>query len=170
MKDMQKYSVFIYIMIPVLAAVWPGLMRAMYLPNAQKTLKEDISAYADANSIMLDILSLSPERIEQGDPNEEKVQFSYNHVVDEITSLCGIDQGQFKLNTGSIVESKASKSQSASVRLSGVGITNIAKFLSMIQSSWPKLVCNSIQIDKKENVPDEWDALIDFRYFFTAAD
>ncbi len=170
MKDTHKYSILIYIMIPVLAAVWPALIFAVYLPDAQEKIKNDISAYSDANNLMLDILLLSPERIEPDDPNKQKIEFSYDRVIDEVVSICKISPSKCKWNTGTIVESKASKSQSASVRLTGVDITSIAKFLSIIQSSWPKLVCNSIKLDKKENIPDEWDVLLDFKYFYTAID
>ena len=119
---------------------------------------------------MLDILSLSPERIESEDPNKEKIEFSYDRVIDEVASDCSIDEGNCNWHTGGIVVSKASKSQQATVIIKAVSITKIAKFLSIIQSRWPKLVCNSINLDKKANRPDEWDINIDFRYFYSATD
>ena len=97
MKDTQKYSTYIYIMIPVLVAIWPALVLAIYLPGAREKLQDDISTYADANNTMLDILSLSPERIESEDPNKEKIEFSYDRVIDEVASACDIDEGNYDL-------------------------------------------------------------------------
>ena len=166
MKDIQKYSIYIYIIVPVLVVLWPALILAMYLPTAQDKLENEISTYSDGNNTMLEILSLSPERIEAEDPNKEKIEFSYDRVFDEIASSCQISPSNCKWNTGPAVVSKNSKTQSASIRLTSVGITNIAKFLSDIQSSWPKLVCNSVKLTKKPNIPDEWDVLIDFKYIY----
>lgn len=170
MKNILRNSVIFYIIVPVLAAIWPALVLGLYLPDTQEKLKNDISDYTDANNIMLDILSLEPERIESGDPNKETVEFAYELVIFEIASLCEIPSAKCKLNSGTTIDSKNSKSQSATVRLSNIDITRFAKFLSIIQTRWPKLVCNSVKLDKKVNVPDEWDILIDFKYFYTASD
>ena len=170
MKNIHKYSVYIYIIIPVLLAIWPVLVLAIYLPGAKEKLTNDISTYADATNTMLDILILSPERIDSEDPNKETIEFSYDTVVNEVASVCLIHPSNCKWNTGPIGTNKNNKTQSATVRLSNVNIISIAKFLSTIQSQWPKLVCNSIQLDKKPNRPDEWDALMDFKYFYSASD
>ena len=170
MKEIQKYSVYIYVLIPVLIAIWPALILAVYLPSAQTELDENVSVYKEAETKMLEILALEPERIEKGDPNAETIEFAYDRVVNQVASACGITPEKCKLSTGSLIDSKASKTQTASVRLTGVDITKFAKFLSDIQSSWPNLVCNSVNMNKKENIPDEWDILVDFKYFYSAAD
>ena len=170
MKDTNKYSIYIYIIIPVLIAIWPALVLGVYLPGAQKQLKNDISSYSDAKNIMLEILTLEPERIEASDPNKEVEEFSYNRVINEIASLCKIPSGNCKWNTGKAIESKTSKTQIAGLRLSGVDITSFAKFLSIMQSRWPKLETTLVKLTKKENSPDEWDILIDFKYYYTTSD
>jgi len=171
MKDLlQKYSIYIYVIVPVLIAIWPALVLAMYLPSAQEKLNDDISAYTDANDIMLDILLLAPERVEPEDPGKEKIEFSYDNVVVEVAASCGIHPTQCKWNTGPINDLKGSKTQTASVTLSKIDITSFAKFLSVIQSSWPKLVCNKVKLTRKPNTPDEWDIIIEFKYFYTASD
>jgi hypothetical protein len=170
MKYLQKYSIYIYIIVPALAAIWPALVLAKYLPSAEKKLEKDITAYAKANNTMLDIISLSPERIESEDPNKEKIEFSYDSVVNEVASFCKIPSGKCKWNTGSIFDSKNSKTQTANVTLNKIDITSFSKFLSVIQSRWPKLVCNKVKLNKKPNIPDEWDINIDFKYYYTATD
>lgn len=166
MKEIYKNPILLYIIIPVLAALWPALVFALYLPRAQVTLENNIKDYTDANELMLEILSLAPDRAGSTDPNKEKVEFTYDRVVDEVATACSIPPGKWKLSSGSIVETKESKTQSASVRFSGTDITSFAKFLSMIQASWPKLICNSVKLNKKETAPDEWDILVDFKYYY----
>jgi len=170
MTDIYKNPILYYIIVPVLAAIWPAFLFIHYLPAAQGKLISDINDYTDANNIMLDILLLSPERIESDDPNKEVIEFAYDRVVDEVATFCNIPATKCKLNAGSTIESKASKTQSASVRLSDIDITKFAKFLSTIQARWPKLVCDTVRLTKKENVPDGWEILIEFKYFYTASD
>ncbi len=170
MRDIYKNSIIFYIAVPVLAAIWPALVLALYLPAAHIKLENDISDYTDADDVMLEILSLAPERTEPSDPNKETVEFAYDRVVFEIASLCSIPPTKFKLNTGTTIDSKTSKTQSASVRLTDIDITSFAKFLSLIQAHWPKLVCNSVKLNKKEGAPDEWDILMDFKYYYTTND
>ena len=170
MKETNKYSVYIYIIIPVLVAIWPVLVFAVYLPNAQKKLEKDISTYAEANNTMLDILTLAPERIESIDPNEEKVEFSYVHVIEKVAKDCDIDPSKYSVGTTDVSDTKAGKSQSANLKLSDIDITSFAKFLSVIQSRWPKLVCESVKLTKKKDMPDVWNITVKFQYYFTAGE
>lgn len=167
MKTIHKNSILIFLAVPVILAVWPALVTALYLPAAQVKLDNDIKDYNEANGMMLDILSLAPERTKTSEPNTEEVEFQYDQVVKKIADLCSISSDKYKLNTGTTISSKTSKTQSASVRLTGVDITSFAKFLSMIQAHWPKLMCNSVKLTKKEGNPDEWDIFIDFKYFYS---
>ena len=136
MKDIFRNSIIFYLVIPVLAAIWPALVIALYLPAARAQLDNDISNYTDANETMLDILSLAPERTQAQDPNKEEIKFEYDQVVPEIASLCSIQAEQYKLNAHEPIESKVSKTQSAAVTLTDIDITTFAKFLSMIQAHW----------------------------------
>jgi hypothetical protein len=170
MKEIFKNSLILYIAVPVLAAIWPVLVIGFYLPAAQARLDSDISDYTDANDIMLDILSLAPERTQADDPNKSEEKFSYDQAVSETASLCSIDPTKCKLNSGSPIDSKKSKSQSATVTLTDIDITTFAKFLSMIQAHWPKLICDSLTLNKQEGRPDEWLISIEFKYYYTNTD
>jgi hypothetical protein len=170
MKDIFRNSILYYIAAPVLIALWPALVTALYLPDARSKLDVDMSDYNQANEIMLDILTLAPERTETADPNKEQVQFQYYQVVPNIASLCSIPPEKYKLNTGRTIDAKTGKTQSASVRFTNIDITSFAKFLSMIQAHWPKLACNSVTLNKKSGSPDEWEILTDFKYYYSASD
>ena len=171
MKDILKNPIIYYIITPIFIAVWPVLVFAIYLPKAENKLESNIKDYTEADNIMLDILSLAPERIETGDPNKEVVEFDYGRVVYEIASQCNIHPTKYKLDTQPSSGSKNSKTtQSSLVRFIGIDITSFAKFLSMIQAQWPKLVCESVKLNKKKNVPDEWDINVNFKYYYTSTD
>ena len=114
MKDIFRNSIIIYIAVPVLVAIWPVLVTALYLPAAHEKLDNDISDYTEADNVMLDILSLAPERTQANDPNKQEKQFAYEQVVPEIASLCSISAEQYKLNAGPPINSKNSRTQSAS--------------------------------------------------------
>ena len=170
MKEIFKNSLIFYIAVPVLVAIWPALVIGFYLPAAQTRLDEDISDYAEADNTMLDILSLAPERTQANDPNKQEAKFAYDQVIPEIAALCSIQPAKYKWSTGTIIDSKNSKTQSASVRLTDVDITTFAKFLSMIQAHWPKLLCDTLTLNKQEGYPDEWNILIEFKYYYSNKD
>ena len=77
MKDIFKNPTFYYIAIPIMVGLWPLLVWAIYLPAAQENLKQEFKLCKDANDIMLQILTLDPQRIELVDPNETDTEFSY---------------------------------------------------------------------------------------------
>ena len=170
MKEFMKKSIIIYIIIPVIVALWPALVVGIYLPGAQNKLKTDLSDYNEADNVMLDILSLVPERTQPKDPNQENVEFSYYRVVPEIAQICNIPETKYKTNASARLDTKASNTQPATVTLTDVDITSFAKFLSLIQSHWPKLVCNSVKFTKANDAKDEWKITISFKYYFTDSD
>ncbi len=170
MKDIFKNSLIIYIAVPVLAAIWPALVIGFYLPASQARLNSDIADYTDANDIMLDILSLAPERTQATDPNKQEAKFAYDQAIPEAAALCSIPPAKYKWSTGTIIDSKKSKTQSATVTLTDIDITTFAKFLSMIQVHWPKLLCDNLTLNKQESRPDEWLISIEFKYYYTNTD
>ena len=139
---------------------------AIYLPASQAKLESDMDYYTEANDVMLDILSLAPERITSVDPNKEKVEFTYYQVVNEIAVLCGIPEQNCKLTTTSIIPVQGKKTQNATVKLTDVNILSFAKFLSIIQTRWPNLVCNILKLNKQPNKPDDWEITIEFKYYY----
>ena len=166
MKDIHKNPILYFVLIPVIVAVWPILVLAIYLPAAQEKLESDMGYYTEANDIMLEILSVAPERIESVDPNKEKIEFAYYKVVNEIAGLCNISSDNYKLSTHTMIESQGKKTQSASVRLTNVEIGDFSAFLSIIQTRWPNLACNILKLNKQANKPDDWDITIEFRYYY----
>jgi hypothetical protein len=54
------------------------------------------------------------------------------------------------------------------VNLKQVGITEYAKFLSMIQLRWVNLQCERAKLVKRQNLPDNdmWDVDVTFKYYY----
>lgn len=168
MKDVYKNPILYYIAIPVVLGLWPLLVGAVYLPAAQEDKDKQIAEYGRAEQIMIEILTLDPERLEFAEPNEAATEFTYSGVVDKVASLCDISPSNCNVNTGIITETKNQKSQTANVDLKQVDIVKFARFLSMIQLRWANLQCESVKLTRKENLPsnDVWDADIKFKYYY----
>lgn len=168
MRDIYKNPVLYYIAVPLLVALWPVLVWAIYLPSAQKELDEDLNQYNKAQEIMLKILNLDPGRLDFSDANDSSVEFTYDRAVERVTGLCDIAPSKYKLNSGLTIESGGQKSQSANVRLQEIDIVRFAKFLSLIQFRWPNLKCNRLKLTRKEGLPnkDVWDIDIELKYYY----
>ncbi len=168
MKDIFKNPILYYVAVPVMVGVWPLLIWAIYLPAARANVDEQMAQYKIAKSIMMEILTLDPDRLEFADSNDAATEFTYGSAVDKVANLCDIPPGKCDVHSGIIIETREQKSQSANVDLKQVDIASFAKFLSMIQFRWPSLQCESVTLGKKQNVPDNnlWDADIKFKYYY----
>jgi hypothetical protein len=167
MKNIHKNPILYYIAMPVLVGLWPLLVWAVFLPNAQKNLDKTKAENDKAVPIMWDILTLDPSLSEVADPNENTAEFNYDNVVFQVASLCNIPPSNCNLNARSIqAASGQQKTQAANVSLKQTGIVTFARFLSTIQARWPNLQCTSITLTQKPGLPDIWDIDIEFKYYY----
>ncbi|MGD8787625.1 MAG: hypothetical protein PVJ60_09395 [Phycisphaerales bacterium] len=165
MRDIYKNPMFYYIFVPAVVGLWPLLVWAMYLPAADENLKDWENQHRKAEAIMMEILTLDPDRLQFVDSNDPGTEFTYG-VVDKVAGSCGIPPSKYKLNSGMLITNKNQKSQSASVSLRQVEIVKFAKFLSTIQLRWANLQCNRVKLTKKQGMPDTWDIDIEFKYYY----
>lgn len=167
MKDLYKNPILYYIVVPILVGLWPLLVWAIYLPDAQKNVVEYISQYQRAEPIMMDILTLDPDRLEFADANENAPEFTWSSV-DQVANRCKIPEKKCELRSGMKITSGGQEHQSATVNLRQVGITEFAEFLSTIQLRWVNLQCERVKLTKKQNLPgnDLWDVDITFKYYY----
>jgi hypothetical protein len=168
MKDIYKNPILYCILVPVIVGLWPLLVWAVYLPAAQKNIEEHKSQYERSEPIMMEILTLDPDRLEFADPNETAMEFTYSSAVDRVANICGIPPSKYKLSTATIIPTREQKSQTATVDLKQLDIVKFARFLSMIQLRWTNLQCERIKLTKKQNLPDNdmWDFNIEFKYYY----
>ncbi len=162
MKDIYKNPILYYILVPAIVGLWPLLVWAIYLPAADKNLEAQQAQYKKAEDIMMDILTLDPDRIT--DANDAQAEFSYDRAVERVANTCRIPSSKCKLNPGRPMTIGGQKSQSATVNLKQIDIVKFAKFLSEIQR--PNLQCNRVKLTKKQGLPDMWDVDIEFKYYY----
>ena len=167
MKDLYKNPLLYYVLAPVMIGLWPLLVWAVYLPEAQKNVNEHIDQYKQAEPVMMEILALDPDRLEFVDENNNAPEFSWTSV-DQVANRCKIPEKKCELRSGMKIVSGGQENQSATVNLREVGITEFSEFLSMIQLRWVNLQCERVKLTKKQNVPDNdlWDVDITFKYYY----
>ena len=168
MKDIYKNPILYYIAVPVIVGLWPLLVWAIYLPKAQKDVKEQMDQYKRAEPIMMEILTLEPDRLEFSDANDTAAEFTYGEAIDRIAGLCRIPSSKYNLSSSMIITTQGQKSQSASVDLKEIDIRKFARFFSMMQLRWSNLQCERLKLTKKQNLPDNdmWDVDIEFKYYY----
>lgn len=167
MKDIYKNPTLYYILIPAVSALWPLLVWAVYLPQAERSLDSDISKFSEARETVDRILTLDPERSELVDAKTGTVEFDYANEIYRLASSCGIPQSNCKLRTGLLIKkSGGQRSQSANVTLENVNVTSLAEFLSKIQSRWANLQCTEVKLTQKTAVRDKWDVKLKFTYYY----
>ena len=166
MKDIYKNPVLYYILVPCLAALWPLLVWAVYLPTAESDLKEGITGYKKAQVTIDSILELDPTRLENDDPNKTADKFDYATAVSNVANRCRIAATNYTVSSKPIRISSGKKSQGAKVVLNEVSIANFADFLSKIQLRWADLECESVTLTQKKGLLDVWKVDLDFKYYY----
>lgn len=166
MRDIYKNPILYYVAVTVLVSLWPLLVWAKYLPDAQDSVAKQMDLYEEAKLVMMEILTLDPERLEIAEPNETATEFTYGGAIDKVARLYDIPADNCAVHTGVIVTAREQKSQTANVDLKQVDIVKFTKFLSKIQVLWVDLQCESVKLTKKDNLPgnDMWDVDIKFKY------
>lgn len=161
MRDLYKNPVFYYVLIPLLVAAWPLLMWFKYLPQANDALQQQKQDMADANDLIIEILSMDPDRLNYAKNNQGKaVEFTYGDAINQAAKTCGIRTPVLREDRKSV------KNQTADVTLDSVDIVRCAKFLSALQLHWNKLQCTQLTLTKKKGLKDRWTVKLKFNYFF----
>jgi len=166
MKDIHKNPIFYYILVPIIAAVWPAIIWGVYLPSARGSFNRDKEQYTTAQQVIDELLGVDPERLNFTREKGASSGFDYATAVQRAAELCSVGAGSYKLSSGIIITSGGQKSQSANVSLKDVDITKAARFLSAIQLQWPGLQCTKTTLRKKKALPDAWDIDFTFKYYY----
>ncbi|MCP4260926.1 MAG: hypothetical protein GY774_25960 [Planctomycetes bacterium] len=166
MKDVFKNPILYYILAPVIVCLWPLLVWAVYLPAAEKNNEIQQKQFEKAEVIMMDILTLDPDRRDYTDSNDVDVEFNFDKVVAMIASTSKIPPSKWDLSAVAPQTVSGQKSQSATVSLQQVGVVKFAEFLSTIQFRWANLQCNRVKLTQKLGLPDIWDVDIEFKYYY----
>ena len=159
MKDLYKNPITYYILIPVLAALWPLSLWLKFVPDMDRDRDQKKTYIQDANGLIAQILNLDPERMSYAKKKGEAVDFEYEVAIHKVAQSCGV---RYEVFPGSRVKDK----QTARVKIEDVDIVQCAKFLSTLQMHWANLQCTLVRLDNKKNTRDRWDVSMEFIYYF----
>ncbi len=166
MRDIYRNPVLYYILVPAVLALWPLLIWAVYLPDAEHSWNSEKDRYNDAQKIIEQILNTDPDRLQFADSKTDAAEFDYAVAVERTANVYGIPPTSYKLSTGIIITSGGQKSQSANVVLKQVDIAKFARFLSAIQLRWANLQCSRVKLTRKKGLPDSWDVDLELKYYY----
>jgi len=166
MKDIFRNPVFYYILAPVIVCLWPLLVWAIYLPAAEEKGMDQREQFKRAEEIMMDILTLDPDRRDYADANDVEIEFKFDKEVAKVASTSKIPATKWDLNASAPQTSGGQKVQSATVSLKQIDVVKFAEFLSTIQLRWANLQCNRVKLTQKPGLPDIWDVDIEFKYYY----
>ena len=166
MREVYRNPMLYYLLAPLLVAVWPLLVWAVYLPRTQEDWEGDKVLFGEGQVHIMDILRLDPDRLDYAGGSEVSTEFSYAKEIDRVATLCKIPAGKCDYSAGGVVPSGNKKKQQARVKLTDVSIVQAATFLSRIQSTWVKLTCDKVKLTKDKGLPDQWDVDFTFWYYY----
>lgn len=163
MREVYKNPLLYYVLIPVLVGLWPLLVWCVYLPRAESALENEGSLCTDGQTQVMAILDIDRDRL---NPSKGPgiTEFEFGSAGSQAANLCKIPSSSCIINAGSKSTSEGRTRQDARIKLTGVGIIQAAKFLSIMQSTWVTLQCQDLKLQKKKGMPDQWDA--DFRFIY----
>ncbi len=165
MRDLYRNPMFYYVLAPILIGIWPLLVWAVYLPGTTDGRAADEDSLGEAHTAILEILEFDPDRltIEGGD---QGFKFTYAEAIDRAANVCNIPSANYANIAGGISKSGGKETQGAHVSLDNVGVVQVARFLSTLQSTWVNLTCEKITLKMKEGMRDQWDVDLNFRYSY----
>ena len=166
MKDIYKNPMLYYIVVPCIAALWPLLVWAVYLPAAERNFTEERNQYKEAQVTVAAILGRDPTRLELADPNKTADKFDYDTAVSDVARRCRISATNCTVSMKPARTSSGKKSQSATVGLKQVPIASFADFLSKIQLRWANLQCENVTLTQKKGLKDVWKVDLGFKYYY----
>jgi hypothetical protein len=166
MKDFYKNPVFYYILVPVLAALWPLSAGLVYLPKTKTIAADELLQHQEAQMVMEAILDIDPGRLDVNSDKAEAKEFDYATAVGQIADSIGISSASYTIDSQQPRISNERKTKTATVILQKVDIEKFADFLSSIQRRWANLECESVDIDRQKGLTDAWKVTLKFKYYY----
>jgi stress response protein YsnF len=166
MKDIYKNPLFYYLVVLVIAFLWPAIIWGIYLPASRARYNSDEEQYKKAQQVMEELLTVDPERLDAAKDKTAASGFDYATAVQQAAQFASIPATNPRLSTQPVATSEGQKSQSANISLEDVDITKAARFLSTLQLRWSGLQCTKVTLRKKKGLPDSWDVDFAFKYFY----
>ncbi len=169
MREFYKNPMLYYVLIPLLVALWPVLIWAVYLPGAKEALGSEASLCVEGQTHVIEILKIDPDRpkFTKDKDTSGQAEFTYGAAVGRVANLCKIPANNCPYSAGGITETNGKKRQDCVVKLTDVSVSQAAGFLWRIQSLYPiRLTCESVKLQAKKGIKDQWDVDLSFHYYY----
>lgn len=164
MKDIYKNTVLYYILIPVLIAFWPIMIKAVYLPKLVELKQKEQAEFESAQKVADQIIQLDPSRLNVANRENVEVDFDYATVFNKIASQYSIRPNQYSVSEKPAQLSRGKKNQDARVELEGIDLKTFSQFLSTLLQNWSDLECQDIELIQNKGLKDSWNISLRFKY------
>ena len=165
-KDFWKNPDLIFIVLPAAAALWALGAGLVFYPQSKKTWKQTETQYAEAQTLIGQILQIEPERLQFKEQGGQSAEFDYVTEVDRFTKELGISSGQYTLTVRQGIKQKGKLRRSADLAFKSVKVETAAGFLSAILARWPDLQCEQVSLEKIGSAKNEWNIKLRLIYFY----
>lgn len=166
MKDIYKKPLFYYVLLTVLAGLWPLWLSVLGLPGAKDSYKKETGQYNEAQKLIGEVLDLDSQRLDYAKTKKDDDAFDYTTAIDQVTRFCGIAPSDYKLSSSPVRKMKGGqKSQDAAMAIDRIDIERFAKFLSVIHMRWANLQCTNITLANIKGERNVWKADVRFMYY-----
>ncbi len=165
MKELVKNQMLLYILVPVLAALWPIWVSTISIPSTKADWTRNRKEYLESQKLFGQILELDPDRLVLAEADNKVRQFSYASAVEQAIKSCGILPANYKLSSGVPMKVGEQEVQTADVTLKELDIATFAKFLDTIQLRWPNLQCTQLKLTKIKGEVNTWKCNLKFKYY-----
>ncbi len=164
MQELYKNPMVYYILIPCLVLAWPAFMMLKYMPSIHNERDTWMGYVEDANDLIIEILTLDPERLNYAGKQGEAVEFEYNKALYDVANSLRI-ANDYTFRPGATT-SGIQKKKMGDVTLDNINITQCSLFLSTLQMRWNGLECTKLGLTNKKTMKDRWDATMSFVYYY----
>ncbi|MBN1796437.1 MAG: hypothetical protein JW804_07175 [Sedimentisphaerales bacterium] len=165
MKDIWKESIFYYIAVPAIIALWPLLVGLYYIPNIEQKWEKEKENYTNAYEVMDEIRQLDPDRLAYR--GEKKgLDFDYATAIYNATNKLKINPKNCNVSSKPIRTTQGRKTRNCQVVINEIKILTFAQFLSNLQITWANLQAEKITLTRLQELPDSWKIDLTFKYYY----
>jgi hypothetical protein len=157
----------LFILLPIVVAVWPLWLALAALPGAKQNWQGDIKKLSAARDLMSAIIVLDPDRLQNVDAKGRLEKFEYPVAVNKIASACSISPANYKVNVLTDVRPTSGQaSQNAIVSIEKVSVRTAVEFVSLGELRYyPNLKCIQLSLKKTRDQKDSWEVDLTFTHY-----
>lgn len=163
-KDFIKKPNVYFLISFVAALLWILVVGVFLLPKSVNNRVEAIEDYNEINQLCGEIYKLDPARIDYASSKANAGKFNYTLVIDEVAGKWDIRPDEFDLSTQKPRKNRGRTTQSATLIIKQVSVSDFAGFFTEILDRWPDLKCENLKLTADSKVPDTWKISVKFEY------